>query len=394
MGTGVQTVQISIQQGASPYKYWNGSAFVSNDEFFFNATGGTGWSSLLAFEAFPADGDYIIHSRVMDNAGKLKQDSTATFTIDRTGPTVTLTAPVHNSSTNNAMPTFSGAGGLAPADLEAIDVKIYSGTDTSGGLVEILTENRNGTTGRYSVDILTLPDGAYTAQAEQPDSVGNVGLSSANTFMIDTTAPSAAIAFPAAGRYNQAGWAAGCGASSAEGFCGTASQTGAPIQKVAIAIFKVGDKYWSGTAFDSTSEVFVEATGTATWSYGFGFGQFADGSYQVQVRATDTLGNVETGTTVTFVIDGTPPETTIHPPTPGEPTTSGRATFHFSSSETGSTFRCRLDGGPFRTCSSGIKYGYSPDALVSVGTHTFQVKAVDAAGNVDASPASFTWTMP
>ena len=394
VGTGVQTVQISIQQGASPYKYWNGSAFVSSDEFLFNATGGTGWSSLLAFEAFPTDGDYIIHSQVMDDAGNLKLDSTATFTIDRTGPTVTLTAPVHNSSTNDATPSFSGASGLAPADSETIAVQIYRGTDTSGELVEILTAERNGTTGRYTVDALTLPDGAYTAQAEQPDSVGNVSVSSANTFTIDTAAPSAAITFPAASRFNQAGWAAGCGALSVGGFCGTASQTGAAIQKVEIAIFKVGDKYWSGTAFDSTSEVFVEATGTATWSYGFDFGQFADGSYQVQVRATDTLGKVETGTTVTFVIDGTPPETTILPPIPGEPTTSGRATFHFSSSETGSTFRCRLDGGPFRTCSSGIKYGYSPDALVSAGTHTFQVKAADAAGNLDASPASFTWTIP
>src|SRR6476659_5763239 len=46
---------------------------------------------------------------------------------------------------------------------------------------------------------------------------------------------------------------------------------------------------------------------------------------------------------------------------------------------------CRLDLGSWVTCSSGV--GYS----VTEGSQTFSVRATDNAGNVETSPASFTW---
>jgi CSLREA domain-containing protein len=58
------------------------------------------------------------------------------------------------------------------------------------------------------------------------------------------------------------------------------------------------------------------------------------------------------------------------------------ATLKFSSDEPGSTFQCKLDGKPFKACRSPKKYkGLKP------GKHVFQVRAVDAAENVDLSPA-------
>jgi hypothetical protein len=56
--------------------------------------------------------------------------------------------------------------------------------------------------------------------------------------------------------------------------------------------------------------------------------------------------------------------------------------FHFSSSEPGSTFRCRLDKGKFAKCRSPKRF-----KRLAPGRHTFQVYAVDAAGNRDSSPA-------
>lgn len=57
--------------------------------------------------------------------------------------------------------------------------------------------------------------------------------------------------------------------------------------------------------------------------------------------------------------------------------------FHvaFASSEPGSTFQCRLDTGRFERCSSPFR------ARLTAGMHRFQVRAVDAAGNVDPTPA-------
>ena len=59
-----------------------------------------------------------------------------------------------------------------------------------------------------------------------------------------------------------------------------------------------------------------------------------------------------------------------------------RATYTFSSDEDGSTFECRLDRKPFKACSSPVKL-----KRLKKGKHSFEVRAIDAAGNVDPSPA-------
>jgi hypothetical protein len=49
------------------------------------------------------------------------------------------------------------------------------------------------------------------------------------------------------------------------------------------------------------------------------------------------------------------------------------------------TFVCSLDGAAYTSCSSPAQYQLSP------GWHTFAVKAIDASGNVDPTPATVRW---
>jgi hypothetical protein len=85
--------------------------------------------------------------------------------------------------------------------------------------------------------------------------------------------------------------------------------------------------------------------------------------------------------------DLTPPETVIDSG-PSGTVASRSATFAFSSSEPGSSFSCSLDGGAFTSCSSPKEYTGLAD-----GSHTFEVRATDRAGNPDPTPASRTWTV-
>jgi hypothetical protein len=49
-------------------------------------------------------------------------------------------------------------------------------------------------------------------------------------------------------------------------------------------------------------------------------------------------------------------------------------------------YECQIDGGGFSGCSSVRSYSGLSD-----GSHTFQVRAADSLGNVDSTPASYTW---
>jgi hypothetical protein len=86
--------------------------------------------------------------------------------------------------------------------------------------------------------------------------------------------------------------------------------------------------------------------------------------------------------------DSTAPETTITSG-PAATTSDHAVRFEFASSEPGvSSFECRFDGAPFASCSSPYTSGQLND-----GTHTFEVRATDNAGNTDATPAAYSFTV-
>jgi hypothetical protein len=125
--------------------------------------------------------------------------------------------------------------------------------------------------------------------------------------------------------------------------------------------------------------------GKAVAPYTFGWGSGPSGQVVITARAVDAARNTATSS-VTVTVDNTPPDTALtSTPANVAPET---ATFAFAASETGSTFECSLDGAAFAACPSPVSY-----AGLTPGSHTFAVRAVDAVGNVDPTPASSTWTV-
>jgi hypothetical protein len=82
--------------------------------------------------------------------------------------------------------------------------------------------------------------------------------------------------------------------------------------------------------------------------------------------------------------DTTAPDTALVR-APKSKTHKRAAVFRFSSSEAGSHFECRVDGGPFKACVGPVKKKFKP------GKHVFEVRAIDSSGNVDPTPAVVRW---
>ncbi len=72
---------------------------------------------------------------------------------------------------------------------------------------------------------------------------------------------------------------------------------------------------------------------------------------------------------------------------PSNPSNNTLPTFSFSSNEV-CTFECKVDNGSFSACTNPVTL-----SSLSDGSHTFSVRAIDFAGNIDPTPAAYTWTI-
>ncbi len=104
----------------------------------------------------------------------------------------------------------------------------------------------------------------------------------------------------------------------------------------------------------------------------------AEGAHTFHVRATDLAGNIEEPAVAhSFAVDRTAPVTTLAE-APAALSNASSARFVFSASEE-ARFACALDEAAFADCTSPQDIAEGAE-----GPHTFRVRAVDPAGNVEA----------
>jgi hypothetical protein len=316
-----------------------------------------------------SDGSHTFQVRAIDILGNVDASPDSfTWTIDTTPPDTTIDSSPSNPS-NSSTATFS-----------------FSGTDTGGtGVIGFACQIDGGgfsacTSPRTYVG---LSDGSHTFQVRAVDVLVNIDPTPASfTWTIDTIAPGVTV--------NQASGQADPTTASPIHFT--------VVFNEAVTGFTSSDVSLSGTAGATTALVTETAPNDGTTFDVAVSGMTTNGTVIASIaanKASDAAGNgntasTSTDSTVTFIFDNTPPDTTIDS-SPSNPTGSTSASFSFSGTDnpggTGvASFECKLDSGSFAACTSPKTY-----SSLSLGSHTFQVRAIDGIGNIDPTPASFTW---
>ena len=318
----------------------------------------------------------------------------ATFTVGLANQTTDLNFENDDTVTHMVVTGFTGSDGqdLDTNDDGTFDVVPWTSIVDVVAVIKDATDPSYGPPNVGPIAAAVPPAHVFLCNAgwlmggtssQAPDTEDTPGAPN----FCDSAPPTTTIVHPQAGSYSSGTYNAECGDSTPD-VCGTAADTGGSgVTEVEVRIQRSSDNnYWNGTTWQP-GEVWNLATGTSDWKRAF---SPDEGSYILSSRATDLEGNVGTAASVNFTIDNTPPDTSIDAGPTGTVYTKS-AHFEFSATPPGThDFECSLDGGDFIPCESESSQDYSG---LTVGPHDFEVRAIDAAGNVDPAPASWLWVV-
>jgi len=378
------SVTVTVYAGAS----------VSGKVVVAQAVSGAGgvWSYKAAL---PADGgQYTAQALQSDEAGNVGVSAAVTFTVDTTKPAVSLTSPENHVEINGSRPTFSGSAGDEPGDDPLITLRIYSGGSVLDSLytkVENIKPegDHHWTTG---ADGPALPNGEYTAIAEQSDDAGNLGKSEPPvTFTIAT------VVTLDTSRFVQR--APGLFTGPTPSFDGTASTASGDGESVILSIYE-------GLVATGTPVVKLEGklNGSGAWAVG-PVPALEGGTYTVQAEQVDS--GVKDLVEATFTVDASSPQPTITAPVNSSTTSIPSQVIEGSAgTEEGDlpTIMVHLyagpavAGAPLQTVVTAAAADGNWSATfggLSPGTYTAQAEQGDDVGNVGYSNAvTFTFTQP
>ncbi|RHW28012.1 hypothetical protein D0Z08_06955 [Nocardioides immobilis] len=280
-----------------------------------------------------SDGTHTFRVRATDADGAPDTDPTPaqrTFSVDTVPPdTVIDSAPSGTISDPTPTITFHGVEATTYA------CRVDTGTSTP-----------------CSSPWTTPPlgDGPHTVSVTGVDAVGNLDPSPATaTFTVDVSPPDTQI------DSGPVEWSR----SATPTFTFSATEP---------ATFECA---FDGAAYATCTSPFAPAT------------PLPEGPHSFSVRATDQFDHVDpTPADRAFTVDTVPPDTAIVSG-PSGTITQTTAQFTFDTlGEAAHRFRCRLDQLDWEACTSPKTY-----AGLAEGDHIFWVRAYDAAGNRDSTPA-------
>jgi hypothetical protein len=274
------------------------------------------------------EGGHSFSVIAVDPAGNKSSSTTADFTVDTIEPGGATITSGPSGHINNDDVSFEFTSGDPTDHFEcSLDGAAYV-TCTS------------------AQSYIGLTDGDHTFDVRAVDDAGNAGSSTTRDFTVDTVGPQETTI-----------------ESGPSGNVSTDSVTFELSSDDSTATFECSLDGAAFTPCDSSTN----------------YSGLSQGGHTFSVRAVDPAGNSGPEATADFIVDTIAPGTVTISAGPTDRIRTDDVSFEFTSGDATDHFECSLDGGAFTTCTSPANYNNLDD-----GTHTFEVRAVDEAGNVGA----------
>lgn len=297
------------------------------------------------------DGTFNFSVYQTNIAGTDSPSAAATWTRDTVAPLApTITTPPTNPYTAGGNLTLSGAcESLATVNL-------------SGDSVQSLT----CASGSYTFTVVKSVDATYNFSVSQTDRASNVSAATTRQWIRNSSVlPTPVITDP----------------------------TPSPITTNDTALQVLGtcvSGYTVSIASGAIASEIVDPANTLTQvcaggTFAFTINKATDATYNFTFTQTDGFSTSPT-TSLQWTRDTTAPVTTIAT-RPTNPNYKLAANFTFTANQVGSIFECNLDSAGWTSCVSPFN-----NATIANGNHTLEVRAIDPVGNIEAVPASYSWT--
>ncbi|HCR0384567.1 TPA: Ig-like domain-containing protein [Enterobacter kobei] len=371
----------------------------NNEKAQISLDGGTTWIDLTVTGTTwrytdgrtLTDGTYQYQVRVIDNAGNVGSTDSQDVVIDLTKP----------AATTITVDSVSQDTGLSDSDFITSDNQIslkgtlgaalgsgdHAQISLDGGLTWT-DVSVSGLSWTY-VDGRTLADGDYNYQLRVIDDAGNISATTSQVVTIDTVAPDASKTI-AIDRISD-----DTGLSSSDFITNDTSLTlhgslGATLADGEYAQISIdGGVTWQNVIVTGNSWYYVDSR------------TLGNQTYDYYVRVVDAAGNVGASAHQQVTVDTVAPDAAITVTVDNITVDTGFDNNDFLTSSTSYTLHgtlgAELGAGEFVQVSmdggttwvyatvSGIQWSYSDTRTLTDGSHNYQVRVIDQAGNVGAT---------
>lgn len=278
------------------------------------------------------EGNHSLEIFAVDTAGNVSTTTQLDWSMDFTAPILSFGQILPSAATHlNA--THVEISVNAPEG-----VRIYA--SINGAAAALATS---------PIILDALAEGAYTVAVYGVDEAGNASEPLVHQFTVDLTAPVVAL-----------------------------------VPEIRTSPTSADHNSFELSANEAvTFECNLDSAGFAACTSPKDLSGLADGIHSLQVRAVDLAGNISSPASYVWEVDTHAPTTSVA----GAANQTG-VSLSFASDDPSARFLCSLDGADLAPCTSPVSY-----TGLSLGTHSFLVKAVDAAGNVDPAGAVFQFAL-